>query len=62
MMVQHGYMALIETSEKWIINPKVIKYYCSMGKVSEALKKANTWLMLQNLEKSKYNRRKHGEE
>ncbi len=56
------YMTLKEASEKWSISPRMINYYCSVGRIPGAEKKANVWLLPQNAEKPKDNRRKHGEE
>ena len=56
------YMTLKEASEKWSISPRMINYYCSAGRIHGAEKKANIWLLPQDAEKPKDNRRECDEE
>ena len=52
------YMTLKEASEKWGISPRMINYYCSMKRISGAVKIASVWLIPTNAEKPVDGRRK----
>lgn len=39
------YMTLKEASEKWEVTPRRINYYCSAGRIPEAIKIATIWLI-----------------
>ena len=45
------YMTLKEASEKWVVTPRRVNYYCAGGRIHGAVKMAGVWLIPQNAEK-----------
>lgn len=39
------YMTLKEASEKWVVSPRWINYYCADGRIPGAVKMAAIWLI-----------------
>ena len=54
------YMTLKETSEKWGVSVRQIKYYCAGGRIPGAVKMAGVWLLPKDAEKPVDMRTKQG--
>lgn len=52
------YLTLNETSEKWLITPRMINYYCAKKRIPGAVKKGNLWLIPADAKKPKDGRYK----
>ena len=45
------YLTLKEASEKWGISTRMINYYCSRGRIRDAVKMASVWLIPKDAQK-----------
>lgn len=54
------YLTVKEAGEKWGITARMVNYYCSAGRIKDAVKKGNLWLIPTNSKKPEDGRRKEG--
>ncbi len=54
------YMTLKEASEKWNVTPRRVNYYCTDGRIPEAVKMSTIWLIPKNAQKPVDGRIKQG--
>lgn len=54
------YLTRKQTSKKWGISPRMINYYCSVGRVPGAVKMATIWLIPKDAQKPMDGRTKQG--
>ena len=48
----------VKEAEKWGVTARMVNYYCIAGRIKEAIKKGNLWLVSQSAEKPIDGRRK----
>ncbi len=54
------YLTVKEAGEKWGITARMVNYYCSAGRIKDAVKKGNLWLIPANSKKPEDGRSKEG--
>ena len=56
------YMTVKEASEKWGVTPRLVNYYCAVGRIPGAVKMAGVWLIPKDAEKPRDRRTKDGKQ